>query len=121
MKTVLKSTLLASILVLGTTNLYSAQAGIEHSHGGSTHVHEKINEAKAIEIAKSMKNGLAKKGTIDNTWTNIDVLKIEKKRFGKNDEWVVNFKNSNMEEKKQILYVFISLTGEVTGANFTGN
>ena len=119
MKTVLKSTILASMLALGTTSLY---AGGAHSHGGSTHVHEKINETKAIVIAKSMKDGLVKKGTINNTWQNIDASKVEKKTFGKNEEWVVSFNNTQIEDKaKQTLYVFIGLTGEVTGANFSGN
>jgi len=116
---ILKSTILASLLALGTANLYGAEG---HSHGGSTHVHEKINETKAIVIAKNMKDGLVKKGTINNTWQNIDASKVDKKIFGKSEEWVVSFNNTQIEDKtKQTLYVFISLTGEVTGANFTGN
>lgn len=118
MKTILKTILLASLLTLGTTNLY---AGTGHSHGGSYHSHEKISETKALTIAKSMVNGLIKKGTIDKSWQNIDASKIQKKMFGKNEEWVVNFKNPKMSKDKQTLYVFISLFGKVTGANYTGN
>lgn len=115
---ILKSTILASLLALGTTNLF---AGSAHSHGGSSHEHEKINEIKAIVIAKNMKDGLIKKGTITNTWQNIDASKVEKKLFAKNEEWVVNFNNPQIENKsKQTLYVFVDLYGEVTGANYSG-
>lgn len=49
-------------------------------------------------------------------------LKVEKKLFGKNEEWVVSFNNPQIEDKsKQTLYVFVSLTSEVTVANFSGN
>ena len=116
---ILKSTLLVSLLALGTTNLY---AGSTHSHGSSTHIHEKINETKAKNIAKSMKDGLVKKGTINNTWQNIDASKVEKIIFGKNEEWVVSFTNPKVQDKSnQTLYVFVDLYGEVTGANFSGN
>ena len=116
---ILKSTILASLLALGSTNLYAAGA---HSHGGSTHIHEKISETKAITVAKIMKDGLIKKGTINNSWQNIDASKVEKKTFGKSEEWVVTFNNLQIEDKsKQTLYVFVDLYGEVTGANFTGN
>jgi hypothetical protein len=116
---ILKSTILASLLALGSTNLYAAGA---HSHGGSSHVHEKISETKAITIAKGMKDGLIKKGKINNAWQNIDSSKAVKKAFAKGEEWVVTFNNPQIEDKsKQTLYVFVDLYGEVTGANFTGN
>ena len=116
---ILKSTILVSLLALSTANLY---AGGAHSHGRSSHVHEKINETKAITLATSMKDGLIKKGTINNSWQNIDASKVEKKLFGKNEEWIVSFNNPQTEDKsKQTLYVFVDLYGEVTGANFTGN
>jgi hypothetical protein len=68
-----------------------------------------------------MKNGLVKKGTIDNSWGTAGVSNTEKKRFGNNNEWVVSFDNPQIKDKsKQTLYVFIGLTGEVTGANYTG-
>lgn len=118
MKRILKSTLLASLLALSATNLY---AGGAHSHGGSSHVHEKINETKAITIATGMKDGLIKKGTIDSGWTNIDASKVERKLFGKNEEWVVSFNNPQIEDKaKQTLYVFVDLYGEVKAANYSG-
>jgi len=122
MKSILKPTLLASLLIFGTAHLYAAPAGAGHSHGGAVHVHEEISQDKALDIATSMKNVLAKKGTIAKSWTGISASQIEKKLFGKNEEWVVSFNNLELEDKtKQVLYVFVSLTGKVTGANYTGN
>lgn len=122
MKSILKPTLLASLLIFGTAHLHAAPVGAGHSHGGAVHVHEEISQDKALDIATSMKNGLAKKGTIAKSWTDIGVSQVEKKLFGKNEEWVVSFNNPQLEEKaKQVLYVFISLSGKVTGANYTGN
>lgn len=105
MKTILKSTLLASLLVFGAANLY---AGAGHSHDGSAvHNHEKITDSKALTIAKNMKNGLVKKGTIANSWESIDVLKIEKKMFGENEEWVVSFFNPHTEDKQSKHYMYL--------------
>ncbi len=119
MKKVLKSILLASLLILGATSLL---AGGNHSHGAHSHTHEKISEQKAIKIAKSMRDGLSKKGTIADSWKAVDYLTVEKKMFGKHEEWVITFNNPRIEDKaKQTLYIFISLYGKVTGANYTGN
>lgn len=119
MKKILKSTLLASLLTLGATSLL---AGGNHSHGAHSHTHEKISEKKAIKIAKSMRDGLAKKGTIVNSWETVDYSKVEKKMFGKHEEWVITFYNQKIEDKaKQTLYIFVNLYGRVTGANYTGN
>lgn len=118
MKTILKTILITSVLVFGSTTLF---AGSGHTHGGSTHVHDKITEQKAIEIAKSMKDGLAKKGTIADSWKSIDTVQINKKTFGNDEEWVISFQNPQIEEKsKTTLFVFINLYGKVTGANYTG-
>lgn len=114
MKQIFKIIVLA--LALATTPLLAGPGGTPG------HSHEKITETKAIVIAKAMKDGLVKKGTIDNSWESVDASTVEQKKFGKNTEWLVTFNNQKIEDKaKQTLYVFVSLYGEVTGANFTGN
>lgn len=114
----LQATLLASILALGTTNLY---AGAGHDHGAGGHSHDKINETKAIIVAKDMKNELTKQGKLDKSWQSIDLSKTDKKRFGQSEEWVISFSNPQIADKsKQTLYVFVNLYGKVTGANHTG-
>ncbi len=117
MNKLLKSTLFTSLLVLGSTTLYAAGT---HSHGGVTHTHEKINEGKAIKIAISMKNGLVKNGTINKSWEPIKYSKVEKKMFGKEEEYVVSFNNPELKKEQQTLYIFVDLYGDVKAANYTG-
>ena len=57
----------------------------------------------------------------DSSWKTANVAKTEKKKFGDAMEWVVSFKNDKISDSsKQILYVFVTLGGEVVGANHTG-
>jgi len=108
--------IIALTVALATTPLL-AGAG-----GAPGHSHEKVSEQKAINIAKSMKNGLVKKGTLNNSWKMVDYSTVKQKKFGKNMEWFVTFNNPKIEDKtKQTLFIFISLYGQVTGANYTGN
>ena len=52
---------------------------------------------------------------------NVDASKVEKKTFGNSQEWVVSFANPKIQDvAKQTLYVFVSLTGEITGSNYSG-
>lgn len=117
MKKILKSTLFTSLLILGSTSLYASES---HSHGGVTHTHEKINEEKAINIATSMKNGLANKGTINESWESINYSKVEEKMFGKDEEYVVSFNNPELKKEQQTLYIFVDLYGDVKAANYSG-
>jgi hypothetical protein len=113
MKKIFKIVVLA--LALATTPLLAGAGAPGHSH-------EKVTEQKAIKIATSMKDGLADKGTLDKSWKNVNTSKIIQKKFKGNMEWVVTFNNPKIEDKaKQTLYVFVSLYGQVTGANYTGN
>ncbi|RXK03345.1 DUF6488 family protein [Halarcobacter bivalviorum] len=107
--------IIALTLALATTPLLAGAGAPGHSH-------EKITEQKAINIAKSMKNGLVKKGTLKDSWEMVDYSEVKQKKFGKNLEWLVTFNNPKIEDKsKQTLYIFMSLYGQVTGANYTGN
>jgi len=46
---------------------------------------------------------------------------MRKQQFHHNEEWVVSFENSHIKDtKKQTLYIFVSLSGKITGANFIG-
>ena len=36
-------------------------------------------------------------------------------------EWVVSYKNEEIKDNtKQVFYIFLSLSGKITGANYTG-
>ena len=113
MKQIFKIIVLA--LALATTPLLAGA-------GAPGHTHEKVTEEKAIKIAVSMKDGLSDKGTLDKSWKNVDTYKVEQKKFKGNMEWVITFNNPKIEDTaKQTLYIFVSLYGQVTGANYTGN
>lgn len=93
-------------------------AGAGHDHG---HSHDPVTQLQAEEAAKKNVARLVKKGKIDKSWQTIGVAKSEKKKFGKNMEWVVSFNNKNISDpKKQTLYIFLSLTGNYIAANHSG-
>jgi len=119
MKTLIKTAIVAVALTCGT--LY---AGGDHSHDGEHgHSHTQVEVSKA-----DIKNGaiqelesLVQKGKIDKSWSNTPVSDMKKKQFHHNTEWVVSFKNKDIKDKtKQTLYIFFSLYGKTTGANYTG-
>ena len=90
--------------------------------GGSTHRHKGISEVKIKSIASEHLLKLIKENKIDKSWSKSSIINSEKKIFHKNVEWVISFGNdylSNVE--KQILYIFVSMDGKITGANYTGN
>ena len=95
-----------------------AIAGGDHDHG---HSHDPVTQLQAEEAAIKNIARLVKKGKIDKSWQTIGVAKSEKKKFGKNMEWVVSFNNKNISDpEKQTLYIFLSLTGNYIAANYSG-
>ena len=110
-----KIAVLALLLTFGFTPLIA--------HGGThTHKSSEIPEAKVKDIASAYVDKLVNEGKIERSWSKSSIINSEKKIFNKNVEWVISFGNdylSNVE--KQILYIFISMDGKITGANYTGN
>jgi len=105
-------------LVSGT-----AIAGSGHSHGpdGGHKLQGPASEAAIIKRATKVMNNLAKKGTIDASWSNGKQVAIEKAIYANGPEWVVTFKNDKVKDvKKQMLYIFYSLNGHYIAANYTG-
>ncbi|MBL1275006.1 MAG: hypothetical protein COB30_002865 [Ectothiorhodospiraceae bacterium] len=96
----------------------AAIAGSDHDHG---HSHEPVSQIQAEENAIKNVARLADKGKIDKSWKTSQAMKTEKKKFGKNMEWVVTFNNKTINDSaKQTLYIFLSLGGEYLAANYTG-
>ena len=115
MKRLLKIVAFIALLTIGISTL-SAHGG------GSTHKHEGISEAKIKSIASEHMLKLINEKKVDKSWSKSSIINSEKKIFNKKVEWVVSFGNdylSNVE--KQILYIFVSQDGKITGANYTGN
>jgi hypothetical protein len=47
---------------------------------------------------------------------------MKKTQYNYNNEWVVSFENLEIKDKsKQTIYIFVSVYGDIEGANYTGN
>ena len=111
-------TTVALTTILGLSSLYS--------HGGANHNHDvpvkrEINKTSVKQLAKQEVKRLALAKKIDKSWLMIEISKMKKTKFNYSNEWVVSFKNSAIKDaSKQTLYVFVSVYGELKGANYTG-
>ena len=102
------------LLTLGLTSLAA--------HGSHTHKSSEIPKAKVKDIATAYVDKLVNETKIERSWLKSSIIDSEKKKFNKTAEWVISFGNDYLKDvEKQILYVFISMDGKVTGANYTGN
>ncbi len=93
------------------------------NHDGHSHSHDKkeVTKAAANKEATKKINKLIKANKIEKSWTKASLINVKKKKFGHDMEWVFSFKNDKVKNtKKQVIYVFVDLYGEVTGANYTG-
>jgi len=118
------------MLTLGFTSLY---AGSDHSHNGQkdkghshSHHYDKVNKGvskKAIERASMQEvQSLVAKKKIPKSWKFVPIAKIGKTHYGDTDDWVVGFDNKQIKNKeRQTLYIFVSVHGDIRGANYTGN
>lgn len=115
MKNLIKATIIA--LLLTSVSVYAHG----HSHdGGHSHV-EEASKSKIKSIAKDALQDLIKQKKIDKSWSDISIKDMEKKKFNGHNEWVVSFKNLKIDEiSKQNVYIFMKLSGKITGANYTG-
>ena len=86
-----------------------------HAHSDHHHGPPALKETAALEVATLHVKELVAKGKLTKDWESSKHLKTEKRAYKGTREWVVSFKN-----KKQILYVFMSLSGQFFAANFTG-
>jgi len=117
MQTLIKATIIT--LALGFTSVY-ASGSHDHGHGHS-HAQKEVSQKTIKGQANQVLSGLIKKGKINESWSNTAIQDMKKKQFHHNMEWVVSYENKKIQNKmEQTLYVFISLTGEVTGVNYTG-
>jgi len=93
-----------------------AGAGHEHSHS-----HDPVNRSQAETNATKSVSKLVNNNKIEKSWKSAMVMKSEKKKFGKNMEWVVEFNNEHISDlNNQTLYIFLNLEGEYLAMNFTG-
>ena len=128
MDKLIKATVITAALSL--TTLYAGDGHNHdhsgHNHGSHGHAHEAhqkgITNSAVQKIAITEVKRLALEKKIPKSWKSIPVAKIGKAHYGDTNDWVVGFDNPKIKDKtKQTLYIFVSLNGKITGANYTGN
>ena len=118
-KLILSSLFLSSVMV----SIFPQQ--MAHADAGSSchfHGRKEAGEETLIRCAAYHRNRLAKKGTIDSTWTALNHESIDKVNNTKGKpEWRVVFANTaQSDETKKKLFMFFSLNGNFIAANHTG-
>ena len=110
------SAVLLALFVFSSTLVF-AGPGSDHSHEPAA----PISEDEALKTSADIVSNVVKEGKLDESWGTVKPGKPTQKTFQNQLEWVVAFNNPKVEDKnKQTLYVFMSLSGQYLGANFTG-
>ncbi len=106
------------VLLMFSSTLVFAGPGSDHSHEPAA----PLSESEALKAASGVLANIVKKGKLDESWGKVNAQKIIQKTFKNEPEWVVTFDNPKADNQdKQILYIFLSLSGHFLGANFSGN
>lgn len=118
----MKKLLTVLFITLGMISTQSfAGAGHGHAPDGSHQPHSSASEGTIIKRATKVMNNLAKKGSIDASWSKGKQVSMEKAIYANGPEWVITFKNDKVKDiKKQMLYIFYSIDGHYIAANYTG-
>ena len=113
MKTLIQT--VAITLILSLSSLH-AHGGANHNHSAPTQ--EEVSKTSIKTLAKQEIKRLALAKKIDNSWLFVPISKMKKTQY---NEWIISFKNPEIQDKtKQTLYIFVSVYGKLTGANYTG-
>ena len=109
-----------AILLLGLS-LTALYAHGNHSKSPSAPVKEENSKKSIKNTAKQEVKRLALAKKIDKSWLFSPISKMKRTKYNYNNEWVVSFKNPEIKDpSKQTLYVFVTVYGQLTGANYTG-
>ena len=97
-------------------------AAAHPGHGDHEHHHPvAINETQAETKAQKLVVAKVEQGKLPKEWLKRKAAKSYKKSFGHGPEWVVEFHDPEPEdEKKKVLYVYMTESGKTLGINFTG-
>ena len=126
MNRLIKATVITMALSLTTLYAGDGHSHAGHDHGAHGHSHEShqrgITNTAVKKIAIQEVKRLASAKKIPKSWKSMPISKIGKAHHGNTNDWVVGFDNSKIKDKtKQTLYIFVSINGKITGANYTGN
>jgi len=104
---------------------HSQKENTHESHGHAHHVNPFKNEVSKETIERAAMQevqSLVAKKKIPKSWKSVPISKIGKTHYGDTDDWVVGFDNMKIKNKeRRTLYIFVSVGGEIRGANYTGN
>jgi len=110
--------LLFFLLFLSSTILF-AKNGYNYYYYGSEN---KLNKTAIVKIATQQIKRLAIKEKIPQSWKAISYSNIKKVTSSSASDWMVNFHNTLIKnKKKQVLYVFIGVNGDIKGMNYSGH
>ena len=125
MKKIIKATALT--LAVSFTTLYAGHSHKETAQEDHKHSHRydflKNEATKAtIEKAATQKvKSLVLEKKIPSSWKSMPISKIGKTHYGDSNDWVIAFDNMKIKDKKKrTLYIFVTVHGDIAGANYTG-
>jgi hypothetical protein len=91
-------------------------------HSRFDHLKNEVSKETVEKAAMQEVQSLVAKKKIPESWKHVPISKIGKTHYGDTDDWVVGFDNMKIKSKKRrTLYIFVSVRGEIRGANYTGN
>jgi len=103
---------------LSYTVLY-AQNGYNYYYYGSQNT---LNKTAIVKIATEQVRRLTMRKKIPQSWKEVKYLSIKKIKSASQSDWIVDFNNPKIKKKKhQTLHIFISVNGEIKGANYSGH
>lgn len=112
----MKNLIIAMMLGLATVTAAHPGSGDHHHHQP-----EAISESQAEARAEKVVASKVQQGKLTKAWLERPAAKVYKKSFQHGPEWVVEFHDPEpMDEKKKILYVYLTTGGRTLGVNFTG-
>lgn len=109
--------------IFATSMALAFATGAHADAGGKCHFHGNApaKESVITGCAMAHKDKLIKSGKLDASWRDVPLDKAETIEGKKMKEWKLSFKNAAEKDAgKQTLYMFYALTGNLIGANFTG-
>jgi hypothetical protein len=113
-------TLFFACIVL-TETLFAHPGGHGPTRIATCKIADNCTKEEAIEAATNTLHGAAEAGPLDKSWKDTKAEGAEIRKQGGFSAWVVTFKNPKEKDKaKQTFYVFVTTTGLLAGANYTG-
>ena len=92
-----------------------------YAHGSHKHAKVEMSEDSVEALATAEVKRLVQAKKISQSWISVPRQTVRKVIFGNKMEWQVSYKNKAIsEKKKRILYIFLTLDGKISGANYSG-